>query len=306
VIVGRVPNRRAFVASAALAALLPGTVVARTRPPLVLPGDDGAAAHVEGFVRLQGDTAGSTTCLWSRGVAFAVGRADTPVPLLAIDGLAIDRFARLGTGRFRRDVVQVMLFRGIEDGKVLDRFRNPLTGRTVDVVHFIEGPNRLVLGPNGWASPDTPELQVTEAHPFRLQWRQASDRVVATRRTTSRYRNFVQPEVDADASTGVYDHVAEMTSYGCAAGEFADPTRTSVASTMSMSATFNFFPFLMSGREAGHMLLHLDGVKFPSPRALPAALASDLARVYPGLLDAPFEGVRRNSFREFADRLRKG
>ncbi len=106
------------------------------------------------FVRIDADIdPAKEKCGWLKGRAYGVRDNEKVRPLFEVEGFSFTRTKRLEDGSYRRMLREIVFYRDLETGKILETWHNPYTNEHVKVVPIANDPFNFTIGQ--WA-PEPP------------------------------------------------------------------------------------------------------------------------------------------------------
>jgi hypothetical protein len=127
-------TRRVFcvsMAAAGISALLPHRTRAITSHNIL--NLDETADALTALVKMRGSLLAEDVPHWYSGTIYAVLPGATPVRLVDFEGSEIDYYERQPDGSYHAYGATVSFFRDTYNGKLIDVFENPITGKTNEV-----------------------------------------------------------------------------------------------------------------------------------------------------------------------------
>ena len=249
--------------------------------PLVGWGPD-RLRELDAFFRLWARTDAGHVSYWHTGFMYAVTEDRKLVPLVRYSGL-FRLFVEPRERAYRVTVADAVMFSDAagDSDAPLDTFRNPITGRTVTVRHFFEGPftfeatesaERLVV--DGGPAP---------AIPFRRRrWQQFGSHVVVSRDIYD-VPTPVETRVPAAVAT---PQLITLATFSASLAELRDSRSSGVANTiLSQQFAGPLMPWLDMSDRAGTAVSCGTGQRIaPDLSNLPRALRARVVRVHPAIL----------------------
>lgn len=221
---------------------------------------------------------GAEAVFWFDGRVYSHVPGEADRALFAVEGMLIRSTSTIedpvrGRG-FKRVGREMMLYKDIATGDVLDHWDNPFTGARNAVVHVAnDHVNASYFERRADGSPFTIPLRVSGSH-----WQMMQH--IPIRRANPMGAGY-------DAEIGAAYHAVELFSFSGAASDLADEARTSLPVAVTWSRLSDWLPFMeMSGR-AGRIYAHVGGHKLDADTGLPASLADIIDRQYPAFRKPP-------------------
>jgi hypothetical protein len=279
----------ASVALAAGAAAGKNAKAAQTRLPIRF---DDPVWNRETAARLQADTDGSQVYGYSRGVVTGVRPGEAVKPLFDFQVFSTIRVLRQADGNYQRMTKEVVFYTDLKTGAILDKWTNPYTGETVDVVDIANDPYNWVIAstvqpPPIPGVPSTGQA-VPGGKPFLQDWSTLGpDTVVLTQDGHGYYPNLLKPAQWPRESSGTMIQASEFFRYFINRADLENPDMTFLPANGSWVRVTPWLPWMLMGQAPGHILY--DGI-FRASKSLDYVPAPVLQRVhtrYPQYLMAP-------------------
>jgi hypothetical protein len=178
-------TRRLFcmsIAAAGISATLSTRgLAATTTPNLNLDDPDDA---LTAMVKMRGSLIAEDVPHWYSGTIYSVLPGTTPVPMVDFEGSEIDYYARQPDGSYRAYGATVSFFRDTVSGKLLDEFKNPITGKLNKVQpNTISIKAHYIYAANGFKRSDDPRpLPAQGRINDHLKWEQSGPHIWLTMR----------------------------------------------------------------------------------------------------------------------------
>jgi hypothetical protein len=273
-------------AGGALAAAPAGAAARRARRDLADP-----VENVSIFTRISADldTSRQGRVHYS-GKAFGVLEDGSVVPFYGIEGMGSLRAIRHGdAGAYRFLFNEFAIYTDLETGAPLERWRNPVTGETVDVWHQRNGPVNYEIDP---AKTDIAFFTLVgkstdRAKGFRLPW--TIDGKTASFRldSISKRPNPLDPAKWKRESSGPTLPISEHSQYFLELADIENPKLTSLPFRAALQSLKPWHPWMLMGQRPGKVYTAMTSRKVAGIDALPAAVADYARRNFGAYLDAP-------------------
>jgi len=298
----QLPRRRFLTALTGLAA----TRKASAKAPQFIDWQD-PATNVVAATKTMGDTSGKRTYSWSSGRVFGLVPGEVAKPLFQVEAASANRFEELEHAVFRRYSTGVTFFKDVENGKVLDHWRNPYTDAIVEPIHYFVGPTTSILTPTGYMSEN--EYRRMGAYggatPFKWKWTSVGRTTWASRDVFR--KTIVQPQSNVAPATNEeqFDVLTEFMTYQAPTSQLEDPNVTSADSTVVMTAQFGWYPWMFMSSRPGSLFMNTTGKKVSRLEMLPKEIIMDIDERWPGALTKPESVERRPSTSEMMEAQRQ-
>jgi hypothetical protein len=250
----------------------------------------------DAFARLSADMDfGKVKRGWYAGSVMGVRENEKIKPLMNFEGFSCARLLDNGDGSYQKLLRELVFYKDLRTGKILETFENPYTGETVRVVPVANDPfNHLIeqYYPKGPSYGGLNKLEEKPRVPLRFPWYiTREDTVVLATDIHLLYPSALQPDKWPRESSGPMNRVSEMFRYVIRREELENPDITSVTYTGTWSRITPWLPWMLMGQAPGHITYYgamggFDDLSMVSPEVLAYA-----EKHYPKYFDAPTELV---------------
>jgi hypothetical protein len=257
-----------------------------------------ALARLQGNLDLSKEKVG-----WYNGVVLGVVPGEAVKPLVRFDGFSVCRLIPVQDG-YRKLLREVVFYRDVKTGQLLEKWTNPWTGEVVNVVNVANDPfnyNITLYYPEppsygGLNKEKPPRI------PLILPWKEVGDKLLLTTDIHLFYPNALQPDKWPRESSGPMVQVSEMFRYVISKADMADPTKTSVTYNGTWNRITPWLPWMLMGTNPGHCLYVGDMGATDSLDVVPQDIRAYVGKNMPKFLSAPTEdyGPSLSSLENFA------
>ena len=270
---------------------------ARAGPALPLDLDDAATA-LQAYVKLRGSTAAETVYQAYEGDIFLVSDGQAATPLVGFRGIQKSRWRPHPDGGFSNRDYDLGVYVDYDTREVLTRWHNPLTDRTVDVVHYRGGPS----GGHFRLGVDADDVYGDLAG----RWSVAGNQLWHTSSRWGARRNPLQPDEWPRASSGAMILGSMSLSLAGRVDEVRNPDLRQVPAMQVWTNTVSWMPWMEMGQRPGFNMWRWIGAKGVSRDDLDPALVAAVEAIWPGYVtnDAVWQ-VPTSGRRDYA-RIRRG
>ena len=196
---------------------------------------------------------------------------------------------------YRRKNISILVFKDLETGRTLDRWRNPYIDEIVSPEFNYVGPLAVVLTPHGHVPEDAyADKSYLARSPLLWDWRTSGNTVWVTRDVLNE-GSFRRRSQDANESLELDYILTEFQTYQTTLSDLSNSALTSVSSTMTMTARFGWYPWMRMGGIEGGLVWHSSGRKTEEVSALPQAFVNECESLWPNSILAPDRAVRGNA-----------
>lgn len=246
------------------------------------------------YARIDGDVDPTREkCGWLRGKAFGVRPNEKIRPLFIVDGFSFTRMKRLEDGSWRRMLREVVFYRDIETGKILESWQNPYTNETVKVVPIANDPFNFTISQFRQPPPSYGGLQTVKVapQPYLLDWQEGPDgTLILSTDIDMIYPNAMQPDKWPRESSGVMNRVSEHFIYTVKRADVENPNLTHIPHTGAWTRMTPWLPWMLMGQAEGHISYFTSFYSLPNgEKDLPADLVAAARAMDEKWLHSPTE-----------------
>ena len=195
-------------------------------------------------------------CGWLKGKAYGVRDNEKVRALFGVEGFSFVRTKRLEDGSYRRMLREIVFYRDLETGRILDTWANPYTGETVKVVPIANDPFNFTISEFAPEPPSYGGLNKDRPprKPFLQDWEfgPEGDMVLHTG-IDMIYPNALQPDKWPRESSGPMNRVSEHFIYVVKRKDVENPDLTHIPHVGSWSRITPWLPWMLMGQAPGHV-----------------------------------------------------
>jgi len=213
---------------------------------------------------------------WVIGTRYAV-LDHKAVPMMGLLAATFTRYRRIREDAFEARSLEVAYFTDLAERRLIETWKNPVTGKVVDVPMTRMGPSRFVLTADGL------DLQVAagEARGLELNHR-FEPAVIRGDDVWITEVIDVSNDPRPDQEPFVYN---EMTTYQAKLSDLADPAQPTVPTNVSFHGLVTFRPWMGFGDTPGHTTAHGAGTRAARIEDLPPYWLELTDRYHPDVLN---------------------
>jgi hypothetical protein len=272
-------DRRALLTGLGAVAL-----AAAARPAWPLAGLDLANRRdlLTALVKMRGATDERLVIGYVVGARYAVPEHKA-IPMMGILAATFSQYRRLSDDSFEARALEIAYFTDLSTGKLLEKWKNPVTGVTVDVPLTRMGPSRATLTADGLsvANPSGAAAGLRLNHVFQPPV-VVGDSV------------WVTEQINVDGPPGPRPFVYNEFSTLCASkSELDDPARATVPTQVQYQSLITYRPWMGFGDTPGHTLARGAGQRAASIGELPAYYLELTKRFHPDVLRDPLAALAK-------------
>lgn len=230
------------------------------------------------FVRMRGNADGSDTFADWHVTVFIVEPGKRAQPVFRLDGFNVGRSVKNADGSYQWLSREVAYYRDLKTGQIMDKWENPITVKTNDVLHVINDPVNSVFSPARW----------------NLPWRVKGDDVMVQMDVPLAYPNPLLPADFPEESSGPMYFATEHFLFFAKMADFDNATLSSVPSTYAWTRTGPWLPWMKMGQRPGYVLYSGTGKKLKSAAELDPVVREYTQKNYPAFMSAPKTVVTPN------------
>ncbi|NIJ08502.1 hypothetical protein FHS31_002119 [Sphingomonas vulcanisoli] len=282
-----------LAAAAVGAAALPAAAEA-TAPPFVTKVDfKDPKWNRDTYARMDGDLDPTKEKLgWLKGTAYGVRDNEKVRPLFGVEGFSFVRIKRLPNGDWRRMLREIVFYRDLDSGKILETWHNPYTNEDVRVVPIANDPFNFTISDSIEPPPSYGGLQTEKPapKPFLLDWSDGPDGTLICRTGIDMiYPSALQPNKWPRESAGPMNRVSEHFIYTIKRKDAENPRLTNLPLVGAWSRITPWLPWMLMGQAPGNISYFTNFATLKSIADLPADLVAAARAVSPKYLSAPTE-----------------
>ncbi|MDT7836973.1 DUF1838 family protein [Aquabacterium sp. OR-4] len=307
----RTPNdRRAalrMAATAALAGAATGGASAQAAAPAPRPlaFDDPiwnreVSARLEAFADPKKFVYGSVT-----GVVTGVRDGEKVLPLMRFEVFSTIRVVRQPDASYQRLCREVVFYRSLETGQLMDEWDNPYTGERVKVVDVANDPYNYVISDFYPQPPSYGGLnkETRPRRPYIRNWRMLdADTVGLESDIHLLYPSAMQPEKWPRESPGKMTRTSEMFRYSIRRSDLEDPTLDNIPYQGVWNRITPWLPWMLMDQAPGHILYAGSMTARQTLEFFPKDVIARVRERHPKYLVAPekVEGPSLSSLERYA------
>jgi hypothetical protein len=266
-------DRRSLLTGIGALALVAGASPAWPRPGLDL---GNRRDLLTALVKLRGATDPRLVIGYVVGARYAVPEHRT-IPMMGILSATFSQYRRLDEDTFEARTLEIGYFTDLATGKLLETWKNPVTGTAVDVQQTRMGPSRIIVTADGLT---VPRLS-GEAAGLELKHVFQSPVVVGD-------NVWVTEQINVEGPPGPHRFVYnEMSTYYARKSELDDPARASVHAQVQYQSLITYRPWMGFGDAPGHTVARGSGMHVEKIGELPPYYLELTRRLHPDVLKDP-------------------
>ncbi len=246
------------------------------------------------YARIDGDVDPTKEkCGWLRGKAFGVRDNEKIRPLFIAEGFSFTRIKRLEDGSWRRLLREIVFYRDIETGKILETWNNPYTNETVRVVPIANDPFNFTIADHFQDPPSYGGLQTEKRprRPYLQDWQEGPNgTLILSTDIDMIYPNAMQPDKWPRESSGVMNRVSEHFIYTVERKDVENPNLTHIPHYGAWTRITPWLPWMLMGQAPGHITYFTSFQTMPNgEKDLPQDLVAAARAMDEKWLHAPTE-----------------
>ncbi len=291
-------NRRQIIKHAAGAGaatalgMSAGPAAAKSKMPLRF---DDPVWNRETVARIEGDIApGKFVTGYGKGTVHGVRDNEKVRPLFEFEIFSTRRVLRQEDQSYQRLCRELVFYRDLATGKIMDSWDNVYTGERVPVVDIANDPFNYMISE---FFPDPPSYgglnkEKPPKRPFLLSWGLNNDNTVTLDSDIHLYYpNALDPEEWPRESAGPMNRVSELFRYFMRREDVENPEMTHLPHNGVWSRVTPWLPWMLMGQAPGHAFYMGRFNNVESLDELPADLLARVEKRYPEYLIAPEKWV---------------
>ncbi len=249
----------------------------------------------ETSAKIEGDTApGKYVNGYVTGTVMGVRDNEAVRPLFGFEVFSSIRVLKQENGDYQRLCRELIFYKDLNTGELMDSWLNPYTNEEVAVVDVANDPFNYVISDH---FPDPPSYgglntEKPPRRPFIRNWTLLNyDTVVLTSDIHLYYRNKLDPAIWVRESAGPMNRVSELFRYSIRREDIENDALTHMPHTGVWNRITPWLPWMLMGTAPGHIVYAGTFSSVPSVDAVPAAVAKRVRERFPQYTVAPEKWV---------------
>jgi hypothetical protein len=243
---------------------------------------DTPAENLRAFMKARASLDGADTVTWFAGNAYAwVPDGPQPRPLFGFEGYNVARAVEV-EGGYDLLTREAAFYLDPATSDVLEKWANPFTAETVEVVHVWNDPVNFQFradGPRG---------------PFRAPATQIGDQICFHSDVLLAYPSpLPRAQFPENSQSDLYQ-AAVLFNFYCPRAELLDSSLASAPALISWTRIAPWLPFMRMADRPGQLVYHCRGAKLASFEELPARIKDQIERNGTQFKSAPREFTQPN------------
>lgn len=244
----------------------------------------------ENAARLEADIApGKFIHGYCTGVVTGVRDNEAVKPLFGFEVFSGIRVVRQPDGSYQRMCRELIFYRDLKSGAMLDEWDNPYTGERVRVVDVANDPFNYVISEY---FPDPPSYgglnqDKPPKRPLRMNWGVIGDTVTLDSDIHLYYRNALDPAKWPRESSGPMNRVSELFRYFVRREDIENPNLTHLPHNGVWARITPWLPWMLMDGAPGHIYYMGRFSSIKKPEQAPPAVLARVKERFPTYLVAP-------------------
>ena len=245
--------------------------------------------------RIIGSTAKETVHSLYRMHIYAHRPGGNTQPLFTLLNYNIVRWRPAENGRYIGQSFEAGVVTDFDSDNALSSWRNPITGETREVWHFLGGPLEITLGPDGIETGENATLK-----PEPLAINTLGDFVFVPTQSSFSFPNPFRAEKWPKESSGERFYWDSFYTFAARVADVIDVTLPSAPAAVQFQNLVSWHPWLGMGQRDGRTFGRAYGAKLNSAAGLPDKVRRALEIHTPEIFDLDSWDKPRNDFMDFA------
>jgi len=229
------------------------------------------------YMKVYASLQPETLYYWYSGTLEMAPQDGPIVPLAGIETLIRRDVTPHADGNFTVVSHEANYVRGLDDARPLDTLVNPVTGRTVQPLHFSEGPRSTLLTEQALAPRKMADIESVTS------WREAGPYTWLYRTLHIDMAHPLDMQRWPLEASGPRNRTGSFSTHCALTRDVADPALAAAPCSFTYEALFGWFPWLLMAQMPGHLLWRAAGMKLPSLADLPAASRVGFEQSFPAI-----------------------
>jgi hypothetical protein len=236
------------------------------------------------IAKMRGSTDDRLVMGWVIGTRYAVidHRA---VPMMGILAATFSQYRKIRADAYEARALEIAYFTDLDTGRLLERWENPVTGKTVEVPMVRMGPSTVIMTAQGL----TVNRPTGEAAGMELRHR---FRPPVTNGDSVWITEEINVEGGAAAGKGRAFVYNEMSTYQARRSDLDNPDLATVPTHVQFHGLVTFRPWMGFGDLPGHTTARASGMRAERVEDLPAYYLELTERFHPEVLNNPLAALQ--------------
>lgn len=239
------------------------------------------ADYLNSWQRIKGEKDGGETLYHFTGKLYSYVPGEKRMELFDIEGFNISRLlpAEEGKKGFRLLAKEVVLFKDLNSGEILENWRNPFTGRTTPVIHIFNDPVNQDYEVSPEYLPYIRQILPSTDLGERIVFHQELFPYMENPMKRKEYGDFVQSDIL---------QMGDFLQYTVGKTDLENTALAYLPVELYRTQIFPWLPFMRMGDRAGELIMVSRGKKLAGGfEALPPQIKSFVLKRKPEYIHAP-------------------
>ena len=233
------------------------------------------------YARIRGNPDEGLSIWWYGGMVYGKLLNQMSTPLFRVHGVGFNRFRKVNNDLYEQKVTEAGYFADLETNKIIDKWKNPLNDKRVQVEHYKSlTVNNIDL--NGTeTSLNTKVIFNGKVGPILTN----GDRLWVTENLVARIPLPIPPGVSIE-NAPVIDSTY-LSTFEAKISDVQNPDLKHIPGSTAFQAITNFYPWMELGVQPGEVIWQIMGRKLDDISQLPQFQKERLKADYPDYLENP-------------------
>lgn len=213
---------------------------------------------------------------WWKGTIFVQLPEKAPAAVLGFEGFNVCRTVPQDDGTWQFLSRELSFYRDLKSGEIIDRFANPWTGATNEVIHVANDPVSHIFS-----------SRTRAGGPNIYPWKSIGGDLMLTFNVPLTYPNPLQPDAFPEESSGKMYTGSEHFMFFTPKAPIDDPSIKNAPASYGWTRIGPYLPWMKMGRRPGNLLYIAQGHKLGGIDELPDDIRARIDRDYPDFRTAP-------------------
>jgi len=231
-------------------------------------------AETLAYLKLRARADTGDAWYWFSGTIELLPHGEKGLTLVNVDCLNLRRVRQEGDRKFTLTMWEGAVMTDPATGRIAETLLNPLNGRTVQPMHYREGPTEFIGDENGFGFP---------SRQFDFSWTLGGGHVWVDRGQQIDTVNPLRPEEWPLESAGPRLHGASSSTLHGLWKDVSDPKQPMPPADMVFTSSTDWFPWMLMGQRPGSVLYRARGPRLRSLDDAPARVRQLIETKHPEL-----------------------
>jgi len=216
-------------------------------------------------------------------------------PFCSLENYQVSEWTHSKDGMFRSRMFEAAIYMKFGTDEVMETWKNPFTGETVEVHHYAIGPMKATYNPNAIDSDAGAENAERVIIAKDINWQIVADTIYMPSDSSVFYRNPLQPDKWPRASAGEFFGWDSFIMFAAKVADLSDPGIKQAMAQSWYQENIRWQPWMLMGERPGRLVARGFGKKMRWD-TIPVDRVKRIEKYVPEVLDRDSWSEFKNEF----------